>query len=100
METNNKPTFDEAARGVARIIFGDDNISDMNVRLTRIALEKYNVPGKSIDEVSRGVAQIIFGDDKLSDMNVRLTKIALERYNITDVLGHVNGANKPELAPA
>jgi CheY-like chemotaxis protein len=100
METNNKPSFDEAARGVARIIFGDDNISDMNVRLTRIALEKYNVPGKSIDEVSRGVAQIIFGDDKLSDMNVRLTKIALERYNITDVLGHANGASKPELAPA
>jgi CheY-like chemotaxis protein len=100
METNNKPTFDEAARGVARIIFGDDNISDMNVRLTKIALERYNVPGKSIDEVSRGVAQIIFGDDKISDMNVRLTKIALERYNITEVLGHVNGASKPELAPA
>jgi CheY-like chemotaxis protein len=100
METNNKPTFDEAARGVARIIFGDDNISDMNVRLTKIALERYNVPGKSIDEVSRGVAQIIFGDDKISDMNVRLTKIALERYNITEVLGHANGASKPELAPA
>jgi hypothetical protein len=100
METNNKPTFDEAARGVARIIFGDDNISDMNVRLTKIALERYNVPGKGIDEVSRGVAQIIFGDDKISDMNVRLTKIALERYNINEVLGHVNGASKPELAPA
>jgi DNA-binding response OmpR family regulator len=100
MDTNNKPTFDEAARGVARIIFGDDNISDMNVRLTRIALEKYNVPGKSIDEVSRGVAQIIFGEDKLSDMNVRLTRIALESYKITEVLGHTNGSNKPELAPA
>jgi DNA-binding response OmpR family regulator len=100
METNNKPSFDEAARGVARIIFGDDNISDMNVRLTKIALERYNVPGKNIDEVSRGVAQIIFGDDKISDMNVRLTKIALERYNITEVLGHANGASKPELAPA
>ena len=100
METNNKPSFDEAARGVARIIFGDDNISDMNVRLTKIALERYNVPGKSIDEVSRGVAQIIFGEDKLSDMNVRLTRIALESYKITEVLGHVNGSSKPELAPA
>ena len=100
METNNKPSFDEAARGVARIIFGDDNISDMNVRLTKIALERYNVPGKSIDEVSRGVAQIIFGEDKLSDMNVRLTRIALESYKITEVLGHTNGSNKPELAPA
>jgi DNA-binding response OmpR family regulator len=100
METNNKPSFDEAARGVARIIFGDDNISDMNVRLTKIALERYNVPGKSIDEVSRGVAQIIFGEDKLSDMNVRLTRIALESYKITEVLGHTNGSSKPELAPA
>jgi len=100
METNNKPSFDEAARGVARIIFGDDNISDMNVRLTKIALERYNVPGKSIDEVSRGVAQIIFGEDKLSDMNVRLTRIALESYKITEVLGHVNGSSKPELVPA
>ena len=101
METNNKPSFDEAARGVARIIFGDENISDMNVRLTRIALEKYNVPGtQNLNDVARGVAQIIFGDDKLSDMNVRLTRIALERYNITDVLGHTNGSSKPELAPA
>ena len=35
--------FDEVARGVARIIFGDDKITDMNVRLTRIALERYNL---------------------------------------------------------
>jgi CheY-like chemotaxis protein len=95
METNNKPTIDEAARGVARIIFGDENINDMNVRLTRIALERYTAPGKNLDEISRGVAGIIFGDDKLSDMNVRLTRIALERYNITDVL-HLNGSSKPE----
>lgn len=95
METKTKPTFDEAARGVARIIFGDDNISDMNVRLTRIALERYNVPGtQSIDEISRGVARIIFGDDKISDMNVRLTRIALESYNITDGFG-ANGHKKP-----
>jgi DNA-binding response OmpR family regulator len=93
METKNKPTFDDVARGVARIIFGDENISDMNVRLTRIALEKYNVPGtQKIDDVARGVTQIIFGDDKVSDMNMRLTKIALEKYNIAEVL-HLNGAN-------
>jgi putative two-component system response regulator len=88
MENKPKTSFDEAARGVARIIFGDENISDMNVRLTRIALEKYNVPGThSIGEIARGVAQIIFGDENTSDMNVRLTRIALERYNIAEILG-------------
>jgi DNA-binding response OmpR family regulator len=95
MEAKTKPTFDEATRGVARIIFGDDNINDMNVRLTRIALERYNVPGtQNTDEIARGVARIIFGDDKISDMNVRLTRIALESYNITEVLG-ANGHKKP-----
>jgi hypothetical protein len=93
MENNKMPTLDDAARGVARIIFGDENISDMNVRLTRIALERYNVPGtQKLDDVARGVSQIIFGDDKVSEMNVRLTRIALERYNVADVL-HLNGAN-------
>ena len=93
MDTTKKPTLDEAARGVARIIFGDENISDMNVRLTRIALEKYNVPGtQKLDDVARGVSQIIFGDDKTSEMNVRLTRIALERYNVAEVL-HLNGTN-------
>jgi DNA-binding response OmpR family regulator len=100
METKNKPSFDEAARGVARIMFGDENISEMNVRLTRIALERYNAPGQSLDEIARGVAQIIFGEDKISDMNVRLTRIALERYNITEVLGQTNGSSKPELVAA
>ena len=100
METQTKPTFDEAARGVARIIFGDENISEMNVRLTRIALERYNVPGKqNIGEIARGVAQIIFGEESISEMNVRLTRIALERYNITEVLGHTNGSSKPNGAP-
>jgi hypothetical protein len=28
---------------VSQIIFGDDKVSEMNVRLTRIALERYNV---------------------------------------------------------
>jgi CheY-like chemotaxis protein len=93
MDTKTKPTIEDVARGVARIIFGDENINDMNVRLTRIALEKYTVPGtQKIDDVARGVTQIIFGDDKASEMNLRLTKIALEKYNIAEVL-HLNGAN-------
>jgi hypothetical protein len=98
METKTKPTFDEAARGVARIIFGDDNISDMNIRLTRIALERYNVPGQNLDEIARGVAKIIFGDENISDMNVRLTRIALQSYNIMDVLGQSNGIENKVVA--
>jgi DNA-binding response OmpR family regulator len=86
METK-KTTIDEAARGVAQIIFGDENITDMNVRLTRIALERYAGGNKTTAEIAKGVAQIIFGDENASDMNVRLTKIALERYNVAEVLG-------------
>ena len=94
METKNKPAFDEVAQGVARIIFGDENITDMNVRLTRIALERYNVPGmQSFDEVAQGVARIIFGDQNVTDMNVRLTRIALERYNVAGILGRPADAN-------
>jgi CheY-like chemotaxis protein len=100
MENTKAPTLDEAARGVARIMFGDENLNDMNVRLTRIALERYNVPGtQKLDDVARGVSQIIFGDDKVSEMNVRLTRIALERYNVADVL-HLNGSNGTTKAAA
>ena len=94
METKNKPAFDEVAQGVARIIFGDENITDMNVRLTRIALERYNVAGmQSFDEVAQGVARIIFGDESVTDMNVRLTRIALERYNVAELLGRPADGN-------
>ncbi len=93
MDKTTKSTFDEASRGVARIIFGDENVTDMNVRLTRIALERYNVPGnQNLQEVARGVAKIMFGDENITDMNVRLTRIALESYNISENLG-ANGHN-------
>ncbi len=104
METKNKPAFDEVAQGVARIIFGDENITDMNVRLTRIALERYNVSGmQSFDEIAQGVARIIFGDENVTDMNVRLTRLALERYNVAELLGRpadTNGSSEsvPRLA--
>ncbi|MFZ1073557.1 MAG: response regulator [Verrucomicrobiia bacterium] len=87
METTNKPAFDEIAQGVARIIFGDENITEMNVRLTRIALERYNVPQmQGFDEIAQVVARIIFGDENITEMNVRLTRIALERYKVSEVL--------------
>ena len=94
METKNKPAFDEVAQGVARIIFGDENITEMNVRLTRIALERYNVPEmQGFDEIAQGVARIIFGDQNITEMNVRLTRIALERYKVQEVLGRPADAN-------
>ena len=94
METKNKPAFDEVAQGVARIIFGDENITEMNVRLTRIALERYNVSEmQGSEEIAQGVARIIFGDQNITEMNVRLTRIALERYKVSEILGRPADAN-------
>ena len=88
METKSKPTFDEVAQAVARIIFGDANLAEMNVRLTRIALERYNVAGmQSLDEIAQAVARVIFGDVNLTEMNVRLTRIALEHYSAATASG-------------
>ena len=85
----NQP-FDEIAQAVGRIIFGDENLTDMNVRLTRIALERYNVPEMRVfDEITPAVVRIIFGDESLTDMNLRLTRIALERYNVHEMFNHV-----------
>jgi len=101
MDKSPTSAFDEIAEGVARIIFGDENLSDMNVRLTRIALERYNVSeGQSVDEAAQAVARVIFGDENLTDMNVRLTRIALERYNVPELLGRSPeaGSRPPRLA--
>jgi len=101
MDTKDKPAFDEVAQGVARIIFGDENITDMNVRLTRIALERYNLAGMhSFDEIAQAVARIIFGDGNVTDMNVRLTRIALERYNLAELLSRsADGNGAPDSVP-
>jgi DNA-binding response OmpR family regulator len=39
-----EPPFDQIARAVARIIFDDDDVSDLQLRLTRMALERHRVP--------------------------------------------------------
>jgi DNA-binding response OmpR family regulator len=44
MNNEQDETFEKVVLAVVRIIFGDDNLTDMNVRLVRIALERYNVP--------------------------------------------------------
>jgi hypothetical protein len=43
MNNEQDETFEKIVLAVVRIIFGDDNLTDMNVRLVRIALERYNV---------------------------------------------------------
>ncbi|HEU5397354.1 MAG TPA: response regulator [Verrucomicrobiae bacterium] len=102
MKNPSNQSFDRLAVEVARIIFGDDTLSDMNMRLTRIALERYNIeqalsaarPAESMNEISTGVARIIFGDENLSEMHLRLTRIALERYNVPEIV-----SQSPETAP-
>jgi DNA-binding response OmpR family regulator len=44
MNNEQDETFEKVVLAVTQIIFGDDNLSDMNVRLVRIALERYNIP--------------------------------------------------------
>jgi len=43
MNNEQDETFEKIVVAVVRIIFGDDNLTEMNVRLVRIALERYNV---------------------------------------------------------
>ena len=55
MKTDNN-TFDKIAIEVTRIIFGDENVTEMNVRLVKIALERYNVHemvGQSAEQPGR-----------------------------------------------
>jgi hypothetical protein len=42
-EAEHKEPFEQTALNVARILFGDDHLTDLNIRLVRIALEHYNV---------------------------------------------------------
>ena len=44
MNNEQDETFEKVVLAVTQIIFGDDNLTDMNVRLVRIALERYGVP--------------------------------------------------------
>ncbi len=115
---NIKQPFEVIAQEVTRIIFGDENLSEMHLRLTRIALERYGVheiishssglgarsngsmtngdKGDPFQQVVHGVAHIMFGEENLSEMHLRLTGIALERYRVRDLFhrpGETNGHN-------
>jgi DNA-binding response OmpR family regulator len=118
-QTTNNSSFDKLTCEVARILFGDDNPAEMPLRLTRLALERYNVPeiisgaapaangfangskphgaNEPFDCVAREVTSIIFGDQGSSEMHLRLTRIALERYNVPQIINgssaELNGRN-------
>jgi hypothetical protein len=43
MKTEQNEVFDKLVIAVARIIFGDGNLTELNIRLVRIALERYRI---------------------------------------------------------
>jgi len=44
MQNEQNEVLDKIAAVVARVVFGDNNVTELNVRLVRIALERYNIP--------------------------------------------------------
>lgn len=106
----NNSMVHKVANEVARIIFGDDQSSEMHLRLTRIALERYNIPqiisqpdSEAFNQMVPEIGHIMFGDEKLSEMHLRLTRIALERYGVHQMLGSsadTNGRNGSHTKPA
>ncbi|HKI69045.1 MAG TPA: response regulator, partial [Verrucomicrobiae bacterium] len=82
MQNQQNEPLEKVARGAANIMFGDHQATELNVRLTRIALERYGVQANSpLDKTAQSVAQIMFGDDAVTQLHVRLTQIALECYS-------------------
>lgn len=120
-DQNENQPFEMITREVTRIIFGDGNLSEMPLRLTRIALERYNVPeiirrspgsgargngslpdsvkGDPFHQVTREVARIIFGDESISEMHLRLTSIALERYHVPEMIHRLPETNTQNGSP-
>lgn len=91
-------TLDKLTNEITRIMFGDDGVSDMSLRLTRIALERYNIleamrqtangdaRSQPLDRMAREIAKIAFGDDNVSEMHLRLIRIALEHYDVPQII--------------
>jgi len=42
-QADGNETFERIVRGVAEIIFGEENLTDINIRLVRFALERYGI---------------------------------------------------------
>ena len=103
----NDAPLDKLAGPVARILFGEGRPSEMQLRLTRIALEHHNVPEiigapgahrngnghAAFDGVVRKVARIIFENANISEMQLRLTRIALKHYGADEIIALSPAAN-------
>ena len=106
---HNQP-FEQIVLEVARIMFGEDHLTDLNLRLAHIALEHYQIPEimdcpnanmggngseaehkEPFEQTAFNVARILFGDDHLTDLNIRLVRIALEHYNVREIFKTTGG---------
>lgn len=105
IQTNDTQPIELLARKVARIMFGDEKLTEISCRLTRIALEHYRVseiinrvPDQGVQpdgtqndalcRITREVARIMFGDEGITEIHLRLTGIAFERYNVAEIIAH------------
>jgi DNA-binding response OmpR family regulator len=94
----NGETRDKLVDPIARILFGDGDLSEMQLRFVRLALEHRNVPAiiaghAPFDKIVGETARILFNDAHISEMHLRLTRIALEYYNVFEVIGQLSGTN-------
>jgi CheY-like chemotaxis protein len=108
-----EPPFDQIARAVARIIFDDDDVSDMQLRLTRMALERHRVPdilspgflsngqlpgaAPAVDELASFRKDL---EDIKATLAARQKSTGLARLNtITTVTGSASEAERLEMEP-
>jgi DNA-binding response OmpR family regulator len=90
--------LDKLVGQIARILFGDGDLSEMQLRFARLAIEHHNVPvlikgHAPFNEIVRETARILFGGGDLSEMHLRLTRIAMEYYNVPEVIEQLSETN-------
>jgi DNA-binding response OmpR family regulator len=91
-------TLDKLVVPFARILFADGDLSEIQLRSARLALEHHNMAAiinghAPFDAIVRETARIIFGNAHISEMHLRLARIALERYNVPEIIGHSHETN-------
>jgi DNA-binding response OmpR family regulator len=94
----NGGTLDKLAGSIALILFGDGDLSEMQLRFARLALEQHNLPAliaghAPFDKIVREMAGIIFGDAQISEIHLRLTRLALERHGALEIIGQLPETN-------
>ena len=78
-KNDNNQKFENVFLQVSCLVYGEENVTDINHRLLRMALERDDV--KTFDEIVQEVARLIFGEANMTELNVRLVRMALERNN-------------------